>query len=71
MTKKSWHRQALQEEASRKDREINLAKAALLIAAEEYPEIDIRRYLERLDEAAERVHSIAKPEADCFEMLGA
>ena len=35
---------------SRPDPEINLAEAALLVAAEEYPDLDVRGYLARLDE---------------------
>ncbi len=35
---------------TRPDREVNLGEAALLIAAEEYPELDVRGYLVRLDE---------------------
>lgn len=34
------------------DEEINLAEAALLIASEEYPDLDIAAYLARLDEMA-------------------
>ena len=36
---------------------IDLARAALLIAAEEYPDLDIDRYLERLEALAERVRA--------------
>jgi regulator of sirC expression with transglutaminase-like and TPR domain len=39
-------------EASRPDGEINLARAALLIARSEYPDLDIAGYLRRLDELA-------------------
>jgi regulator of sirC expression with transglutaminase-like and TPR domain len=35
---------------TRPDREVNLGEAALLIASEEYPGLDVRRYLVRLDE---------------------
>jgi regulator of sirC expression with transglutaminase-like and TPR domain len=35
---------------TRPDREVNLGEAALLIAAEEYPELDVRDYLVKLDE---------------------
>jgi regulator of sirC expression with transglutaminase-like and TPR domain len=35
---------------ARPDREVDLAEAALLVAAEEYPELDVRSYLARLDE---------------------
>lgn len=34
---------------SRADEEINLAEAALLIAAEEYPRLDVELYLDKLD----------------------
>jgi regulator of sirC expression with transglutaminase-like and TPR domain len=37
------------EMVSREDAEINLAEAALLIAGEEYPRLDVELYLERLD----------------------
>ncbi len=37
------------------DEEINLAQAALLIATDEYPELDIGHYLELLDEMGEQV----------------
>jgi len=35
---------------SRPDREVDLAEASLLVAAEEYAELDVRGYLARLDE---------------------
>jgi len=35
---------------ARPDRELDLAEAALLVAAEEYPQLDVRSYLVRLDE---------------------
>jgi regulator of sirC expression with transglutaminase-like and TPR domain len=35
---------------TRPDRDVNLGEAALLIAAEEYPELEVREYLVRLDE---------------------
>ena len=35
--------------ASRPDAEIDLAQAALLIAEDEYPGLDIAAYIERLD----------------------
>jgi regulator of sirC expression with transglutaminase-like and TPR domain len=43
-------RNRLEEILARPDREVNLAEAALLVAAEEYPELDVRSYLVRLDE---------------------
>jgi regulator of sirC expression with transglutaminase-like and TPR domain len=44
---------------SRKDEEINLAEAALLIAAEEYPRLDVTLYLDKLD----RIGDIARERA--------
>src|SRR5262245_50142004 len=41
------------EMVSREDPEINLAEAALLLAAEEYVRLDIDLYLERLDAFAD------------------
>lgn len=43
------------EAVSKPEPEIDLAKAALLIAAEEYPQLVPEAYLRRLDELAERV----------------
>src|SRR6266542_1602761 len=43
---------AFAEEVSRPDSEINLARAALLIALSEFPDLDIAGYLRRLDELA-------------------
>jgi len=44
---------------SRQDEEINLAEAALLIAAEEYPRIDVESYLDRLDQFGDLVREQA------------
>ena len=67
--------------ASREDEEINIAEAALLIAAEEYPRLDVELYIEKLDSfgeaAAERaigartpLDLIAAVNATLFEELG-
>lgn len=40
----------LEDLLTRPDREVDLAEAALLVAAEEYPGLDVRGYLARLDE---------------------
>jgi regulator of sirC expression with transglutaminase-like and TPR domain len=45
---------------SRDDDEINLAEAALLIAAEEYPRLDVDVYLERLDAFGDLVRERAE-----------
>ena len=41
----------------RRSREIDLAEAALLVAAEEFPHVDVPRYLGMLDRLAERVRT--------------
>ncbi len=46
-------RQRFMEEAARADEEINLARAALMVAREEYPQLSEDRYLGRLDLLAE------------------
>jgi regulator of sirC expression with transglutaminase-like and TPR domain len=43
-------RRKLEDILARPDREVNLAEAALLVAAEEYQGLDVRAYLARLDE---------------------
>ena len=43
-------RDRLEDILARPDREVSLAEAALLVAAEEYPGLDVRSYLVRLDE---------------------
>lgn len=49
MSKRRTSRSLFTEIVSRKDEEINLVEAALSIAAEEYPRIDIPLYLDKLD----------------------
>jgi regulator of sirC expression with transglutaminase-like and TPR domain len=48
-------RQLFAEEVRRPDPEIDLARAALLVAKEEYPQISVEQYLTRLDQMAEEV----------------
>ena len=48
-------RRRLAEELARSEAEMNLARAALLIAKEEYPQLPIDLYLARLDQVAEEV----------------
>ena len=51
-----WNpRDAFAESLRVPDERIDLARAALLIAAEEYPALDVARYLARLDELAGEV----------------
>ncbi|MFL6655068.1 MAG: transglutaminase family protein, partial [Sulfurifustis sp.] len=47
----------------RPDDEINLAEAALLMAADEYPGIDVANYLYKLDELAAGVRNRLSAEA--------
>lgn len=48
-------RHLLAEELSRSEAEMDLARAALLIAKEEYPQLSVDLYLARLDQIAEEV----------------
>ncbi len=52
---------------SRSDEEINLAEAALLIAAEEYPRLDVDLYLEKLDRFADLARDRALKAGEIFE----
>lgn len=65
----------------REDEQINLAEAALLIAAEEYPRLDVEDYLEKLDgfgdvareqaaDARDAIDLITALNASLFERLG-
>lgn len=51
------------------EQEINLAEAALLIAKEEYPALDIDVYLARLDDLAARVQSRLSPQPGIEEIV--
>lgn len=66
---------------SRDDEQVNLAEAALLIAAEEYPRLDVEAYLEKLDlfgdlardraeDASDTIGMITALNATLFERLG-
>ncbi len=48
-------RHELAREVSRSEEEIDLARAALLVAREEYPQLPVERYRARLDQLAEEV----------------
>ena len=48
---------------------LNLAEAALLVAAEEYPELDVDTYLQRLDELAQAVRHALPEEAGLEETV--
>jgi regulator of sirC expression with transglutaminase-like and TPR domain len=53
------------------DNEIDLAQAALIIAAEEYPRLDVELYLERLDAIAERARKHAAQARDDINVIDA
>ena len=48
-------RRQLAEELARSEAELNLARAALLVAKEEYPQLPVDLYIARLDQIAEEV----------------
>lgn len=54
----------------REDEEINLAEAALLIAAQEYPNLDIKKYLKILDRMAETVKRRVRRGDDPHAVIG-
>ena len=51
------------------DERIPLARAALIIARTEYPDLDIEQYLRRLDEMAERVRRLQGDLPDASETM--
>jgi regulator of sirC expression with transglutaminase-like and TPR domain len=53
------------------DEQINLAEAALLIAAEEYPRLDIELYIEKLDRIGDLVRERAIPARNSLDILSA
>jgi len=55
----------------REDDEINLAEAALLIAAEEYPRLDVEFYLDRLDYFGDLVQERAADSGDASAVIAA
>lgn len=56
---------------SQTDELIDLAEAALLIAVEEYPRLDVAFYLEKLDRFADRARDQAAAAGDTREMISA
>jgi regulator of sirC expression with transglutaminase-like and TPR domain len=53
------------------DEEINLAEAALLIAAEEYSRLDVSMYLEKLDRFGDRARERSGEARDEYDMINA
>jgi regulator of sirC expression with transglutaminase-like and TPR domain len=65
-----WRRQ-FAEIVARADEEIDLAHAALLIAAVEYPRLDVQYYLDRLDQFGDLAREFASPANDSFDYIAA
>ncbi len=63
------YREAFAEMAARPDDGIEIDRTALLIAAEEYPNLSIEGYLAKLDELGERVRLKLYPDAGPHETL--
>lgn len=64
MMTKEETRARFAEVVARPENELELDRAALLIAAEEYPNLDVERYLEQLDAFAEIAKARDDPAAD-------
>jgi len=54
-TSQQWSRNCLAEELARPEEELDLGRACLLVAAEEYPQLSVDLYVARLDQVAEEV----------------
>ncbi len=61
MTESSSHRRQLIDMVTRPEDEVDLARASLLVACEEYPRLEVERYLERLDAMAGALRSRLPP----------
>lgn len=59
------------EMVSGEDQQINLGEAALLIAAEEYPRLDVNLYLDRLDYFGDLAREMAGPAYDAADVITA
>jgi regulator of sirC expression with transglutaminase-like and TPR domain len=57
------------EMVSRRDSDINLAEAALLIAVEEYPRLDVALYLEKLENFGDRARQRTETAGSAAEMI--
>jgi len=64
-------RKRFAEIVARPDEEIDLAEAALLIAVEEYPRLDVALYIDKLDRFADIARDRADGAADTMEMISA
>ncbi|HEX8185898.1 MAG TPA: tetratricopeptide repeat protein [Blastocatellia bacterium] len=69
--KRNSLRKRFKEIVSQEDEQINLAEAALLIAAEEYPRFDIELYLEKLDRFGDLVRERAPQTLSLHDVLSA
>jgi len=64
-------RERFAEMVSRDDEQINLAEAALLIAAEEYPRLDVALYLIKLDSFGDIVRERARDALNAIDVIAA
>ena len=63
-------RHTFRTEVERADSDVDLARAALLVAKEEYPQLSVERYLARLDQLAEHVRDRLDQESAAPIVLG-
>jgi regulator of sirC expression with transglutaminase-like and TPR domain len=69
--KRNSLRKKFEETVMLDDEQINLAEAALLIAAEEYPSLDISLYLEKIDRIGDLVRERASQAHNSLDILSA
>ncbi len=69
MTNQSEARRLFAEMVSRKEEDIELAKAALLFAKEQYPDLDIEKYLRKIDLMAEQLKRRAGHNTDPYYLI--
>lgn len=69
--KRNTLRKRFKEIVSQEDEQINFAEAALLIAADEYPHVDIALYLEKLDRFGDLVRERAPHAQSSHDVLSA
>ena len=55
------HRRQLIDMVARPEDEVDLARASLLVACDEYPQLEVDLYLQRLDTMAATVRVIPRP----------
>ncbi|MBI1884819.1 MAG: transglutaminase family protein [Chloroflexi bacterium] len=70
MTTFRWHHEALTDEVRRPEEAIDLARAALLVACQEYPGLDIDAYVRKLDVISEQARQELPPNAGPYQTIG-